>query len=155
MILVRTNKKHRRAPKRRARVMTAVTREGGRGARWPGDQARCELLYATESMRKPSCCSCCVLVVIVLLGSSSSECPPPGYLPEFATLKALRARAPRTPAGARICAVVLTRAPYEPRSRERERRSAARREEKLCSAKTKHFIYGHIEYAAVMCWQYL
>ena len=44
------------------RSMTAVAREEGRRARWPGDQATCKLCHAADNMRKPALFTFCLWV---------------------------------------------------------------------------------------------
>ena len=68
------------------------------------------------------------------------------YLPDPATLNAQRTRHGATePAGTCTCAMVYTRGPPEPRSRESEKRPTAGRE-KLCMAQKKGISYMHVSY---------
>ena len=98
-----TQKHH--GTKKRARCVTAVTREEGRGARWPGDQVTCEMLYSGENMRTP--CS-------FFFRSRNFERPD---------------HAPRNTHGrGPTSRLVYTRHPIVPRSRERAKRPAAGKE---------------------------
>ena len=108
-----------------------------RGARWRGNQARCELLIHNREHANTCCSFLLCGFAIVLLGFSSAESDP---VIAILTPRACAADSGRGP----NLHLAYTRPPCVPRCRERKKKPSAGGEKLVDVPKRVHLIHLHI-----------